>query len=518
MNAVDIKIISGIIANLFKVALPVGTIRHRKDGKYQKMQNGEWEKIGEGHGKNFELHHQQSKEGEAHFLANILVGEGRGQHIFHKKVGGMEQMQTDLSGGGITALFKMGDDKMTLTRFAVHVNYRGRAWGAGMLHGLLQRAHQNGIKNIQMKDAKGDALLRSNKLGATVYIGDKVFTPDKGEELKSLLKKNASVRGNIMMGTDPSGETVQRLNAYFKAKGIKPGQSLPPSHGAQPAAAPAPSPNIAVAGTPKPMKTPGAKVKMPALPYHKPIINKSGVSDAQLNKSIKNITGKNATAKTMENFTKLMGAGHMPGKLKIIGAAPATAFSPPAIRTIFRSNDGKFEWDFTFRKLGNGKKDVHFNLCHNAAKGNGQGSKAVQGIVEAARKLGVEQLSLHAAGAGVGRWMSTHSMNGYYTWPQFGFNDNISISQIKNHYNSYKSAMMSDTEGPKLSPAQVSKELQRISKIQKPTVQDLIKTKNGNILWRRFGHGMYEMKFDTAKGSASAKKFAQYIKAKGANK
>jgi hypothetical protein len=105
--------------------------------------------------------------------------------------------------------------------------------------------------------------------------------------------------------------------------------------------------------------------------------------------------------------------------------------------------------------------------------------------VAAASKEGIDYITLHAAGG------PNQGMNGYYTWPRFGFDQPIDALE--------------------------SGRVKRMVAERYPdakTVLDVFSTPGGAEWWKENGTEMHQAKFDMTPGSRSRRVFEAYLAAK----
>jgi hypothetical protein len=143
-----------------------------------------------------------------------------------------------------------------------------------------------------------------------------------------------------------------------------------------------------------------------------------------------------------------------------------------------KSGDPKFSMERTFYE-----KDGEV-VCHNDSfflnsdsQNKGSGLKIFSEQVAACSTAGVAKIETHAA--------KSHTMNGYYTWPRFGYDGRL------------RSYTRQDASDAGLgNPEKVS---------------DLMKTEKGRAFWKENGHDLPEAEFDLKEGSQSRKVLDAYI-------
>lgn len=104
--------------------------------------------------------------------------------------------------------------------------------------------------------------------------------------------------------------------------------------------------------------------------------------------------------------------------------------------------------------------------------------------VENASEEGFEYISTHAAGSSGG------SMNGYYTWPRFGYNQ--SVASLAKHNSKAARAILSYFPDAK-------------------SVRDVMSTAKGREWWRQHGSDLHDARFSLADGSWSQYILAEYL-------
>lgn len=117
-------------------------------------------------------------------------------------------------------------------------------------------------------------------------------------------------------------------------------------------------------------------------------------------------------------------------------------------------------------------------------QGEGLGSEIFGNQVENAVDEGFDYITTHAAGE------AGSSMNGYYTWPRFGYNQ--SVKSIKKH-------------NPKLAKRIASKFPDAKS------VRDIMKTSEGRNWWKANGGDLHDARFDLGENSWSRYILASYL-------
>ncbi|AMV25501.1 hypothetical protein VT84_13970 [Gemmata sp. SH-PL17] len=107
-----------------------------------------------------------------------------------------------------------------------------------------------------------------------------------------------------------------------------------------------------------------------------------------------------------------------------------------------------------------------------AHQGEGLGAEIFSKQVEAAAESGIDYIATHAAGSSGG------SMNGYYTWPRFGYNQGLDDSTALGR-----------------------KVLAKFPDAQ--SVLDVMTTQEGRDWWKENGSDLYKARFDLTPGSRS---------------
>lgn len=128
-------------------------------------------------------------------------------------------------------------------------------------------------------------------------------------------------------------------------------------------------------------------------------------------------------------------------------------------------------------------------------KGRGLGSDVFANTVQGAKEFGVSYINLWAAGSASG------DMNGYYTWPRFGFNQSI-----------YDIAHVRERDPGAYDPG--AEDL--VDKIYKDfpdasSVLDIMITKKGRDWWKENGRNLFDAKFDLSDNSRSMQVFNTYM-------
>ncbi len=120
--------------------------------------------------------------------------------------------------------------------------------------------------------------------------------------------------------------------------------------------------------------------------------------------------------------------------------------------------------------------------------GTGLGTEVLAKQIDNARSLGVAYLECHAGGPPM--------MNGYYTWPRFGYDQDL-----KGVFTGF--AFDSDLK-------EKYEEIQRRF-VGAETVGDIMLTEEGREWWKKNGVRMHNAKFDLGENSRSLKIFSAYL-------
>ncbi len=138
------------------------------------------------------------------------------------------------------------------------------------------------------------------------------------------------------------------------------------------------------------------------------------------------------------------------------------------------------DMDRTIKRDADGKLTIHNNLLTIRKKHRGGlGQQIFAGQVENAFNHGVDQIKTIGG--------KSRSMNGYVTWPKFGYNALLDSSQVSKA---------------------------KAAGIDAKDVLDLMKTPAGQELWKKIGDQV-EMTFDLSPGSKSMQQLAAYRQGKG---
>lgn len=138
-------------------------------------------------------------------------------------------------------------------------------------------------------------------------------------------------------------------------------------------------------------------------------------------------------------------------------------------------------------------------------QGQGLGIKVFTEQVEAAIKHGVETIHCTAG--------KSSDMNGYITWPKFGYDGEIKIGEFEDLHKS----------GLKSQEDMVSRVMELTGKTEEELksgegkISDLMKTKEGTEFWAKHGY-QFSADFDVTEGSLSRRVLSAYLKYKGIDK
>lgn len=147
-----------------------------------------------------------------------------------------------------------------------------------------------------------------------------------------------------------------------------------------------------------------------------------------------------------------------------------------ARRVIFKDEDGKAVIE-----------NKNFQVKEED-QNSGIGAKVFASQVENAAKSGVDRLETHAAGS------PGSEMNGYYTWPRFGYNQKF--GEIDSKWYKDKEKTISE----KFPEAK--------------SVSDVMRTQEGRDWWKANGFDLPNAKFDLKDGSLSRKVLKMYLEEK----
>jgi hypothetical protein len=128
-------------------------------------------------------------------------------------------------------------------------------------------------------------------------------------------------------------------------------------------------------------------------------------------------------------------------------------------------------------------------VLNRRSQGKGLGARIFSGQVEAASKAGLKYIETSAAGSGEDKKRNPMSMNGYYTWPLFGYDAPL---------------------GRALGRDKVAEATAKFKLGDSPNISDVIDATGGPAWWKESGSGT-KMKFDLAKGSRSRRMLAKYL-------
>lgn len=127
-------------------------------------------------------------------------------------------------------------------------------------------------------------------------------------------------------------------------------------------------------------------------------------------------------------------------------------------------------------------------------QGKGTGMDVFGRQVENAISIGgFDYIECHAAGGG-----GHASLNGYYTWPRFGYNQDVE------KFNTSK------PDSNKIPQSETYKKIKEKFPEAK-SVLDIMSTQEGRDWWKENGTDMYDAKFDLKEGSRSRQVFDAYV-------
>lgn len=143
----------------------------------------------------------------------------------------------------------------------------------------------------------------------------------------------------------------------------------------------------------------------------------------------------------------------------------------------------------------------------------GLGRAILKNQVLAARKAGISEIRTTAAG-GPGE-----SMNGYYTWPRYGYDANIeSIRNVMPSRDKIEKMQFQNTDIGKKAKAKMLAKHDTLdalqTKFKAKSILDVMATQEGRDFWKANGFG-FEGTFDLSEGSRSNKVLDAYLAAKG---
>lgn len=143
----------------------------------------------------------------------------------------------------------------------------------------------------------------------------------------------------------------------------------------------------------------------------------------------------------------------------------------------------------------------------------GLGRSILKNQVLAARKAGINEIRTTAAG-GPGE-----EMNGYYTWPRYGYDASIeSLRKVMPSREKIEKMQFQNTEIGKKAKAKLIAKHDTLdaleSKYKAKSILDVMATQEGRDFWKANGFG-FEGSFDLSEGSRSNKVLDAYLAAKG---
>jgi hypothetical protein len=142
---------------------------------------------------------------------------------------------------------------------------------------------------------------------------------------------------------------------------------------------------------------------------------------------------------------------------------------------------------------GDGKRFIKNEILviKSQHQGEGLGADIFSRQVEAASGEGFDYIATHAAG-------SKGGMNGYYTWPRFGYDMAL--------------------DDPSIPESDRATFAEAAEKFGARTILDVMDTAEGREWWKENGTDLYNARFDLAPGSRSMRVLEDYIRARAAKK
>lgn len=168
-----------------------------------------------------------------------------------------------------------------------------------------------------------------------------------------------------------------------------------------------------------------------------------------------------------------------------------------AVRVAFngRTAEGDYNGSRRLTLDSDGTKRIY-----NAVfEGKGAGLPMFAREVENATLHGFSEIKTHAAGYGSAydhQYGQPSDYNGYYTWPRFGYNQQMESHQV----------------------ARVPPELRPQLEAAGGYISGLMSTKEGRDWWQKNGSDLDSMKFDLTPGSYSQRTLTAYLKERGLTK
>jgi hypothetical protein len=170
---------------------------------------------------------------------------------------------------------------------------------------------------------------------------------------------------------------------------------------------------------------------------------------------------------------------------------------------------------------GEGKKYIHAIELRFKKKGGGLGTTIFSDMVREAATNGFSYIATHAAGN-----KDNPTYNGYYTWPTFGYNQDIDefryqyLEKIRSVFPDEKS-VLDIMDNPDITAKLNEEDAQFIrdesakidAKLKRPLRDKTIIS--GKDWWLIHGSDMEHAKFDLSKGSRSREVLNDYLKSKG---
>lgn len=147
-------------------------------------------------------------------------------------------------------------------------------------------------------------------------------------------------------------------------------------------------------------------------------------------------------------------------------------------------------------KDGDGERFMRLEIIEvkKAHQGEGLGADIIQQSIENAAHHGFNYINLHAAGDPTN---PDQQMNGFYTWPMFGWDENL--ESIEEH-------------NPDLA------DRIRGAYPNAESVLDIVQTTGGRQWWKKNGGDLFAATFDLSEGSRSRQQLGAYLEEKQAKK
>jgi hypothetical protein len=158
-------------------------------------------------------------------------------------------------------------------------------------------------------------------------------------------------------------------------------------------------------------------------------------------------------------------------------------------------------------KLHNGEPYIYNSHQYLSAEhqGQGLGIKVFSEQVAAAIQHGVKTIHCTAG--------KSSSMNGYITWPKFGYDGEIKLGWFE----SLHSSGIQDRDELALKLVELTGRTEEDIRGGEAKISDLMKSKEGTEFWIKHGY-QFSADFDLSEGSLSRKILSRYLKYKGIDK